>query len=164
LRLSTKPIDQSLIETAIARLGKDRIREQALNGGYVLRAGAGDQNAPHLLLVTSGAMVPEAMEAANLLEREGVITHVIHLTNPRRAYENRAHMTALLSAAPAGTPILTVHDAASHALSWIGGLHGQRSVSLGADKFGQCGYRQDLYRYMGIDAISISAAGFALLD
>jgi len=32
------------------------------------------------------------------------------------------------------------------------------------DQFGQSGSRQDLYRYMGIDALSIAAAAFRLLD
>ncbi len=149
---------------AVNRLGVDELRRQALAGGYVLRPGGGEAGAPHLLLVTAGAMIPEALEAAAFLEREGVMAHVIHLTNPRRAYENRDHLSQLLASAAPGTPILTVHDAASHALSWIGGLHGQRTVSLGADKFGQCGYRQDVYKYMGIDAASICAAGFALVE
>ncbi len=59
---------------------------------------------------------------------------------------------------------MTVHDGASHALAWVGGAFGQACVSLGVDKFGQSGARDDVYRYMQIDADSIAAAAFALAD
>jgi pyruvate dehydrogenase E1 component len=161
LRLSTKPIDQSLLAPVIARLGHDEVRRQALAGGYNFRPADG-QAALHL--VTTGVMLPECLEAAAYLEHEGVPTSVVYLPSPRRAYENRAHLATLIPASERNAPVLTVHDAASHALAWVGGVFGQRTRALGTDKFGQCGYRPDIYRYMGIDAESICAAGFALLD
>lgn len=36
LRLSTKPIEQALLEPVMARLGKDELRRQFLAGGYVV--------------------------------------------------------------------------------------------------------------------------------
>jgi pyruvate dehydrogenase E1 component len=161
LRLSTKPVDQALITPAVERLGMDRLRADALAGGYVLRSAS---NAPALFLVTTGAMVPECIDAAEFLESEGVPTQLVHLTSPRRVYENRAHLDALLAGGLPNAAILSVHDAASHALAWLGSAQGMRARALGVDKFGQCGYRGDLYRYMGIDPAAIAAAGFALLD
>jgi pyruvate dehydrogenase E1 component len=162
LRLSTKPIDQTLIGEAIERLGMDQIRTDALAGGYILRE-APDAS-PALVLATTGAMVPECVEAAAFLNAEGLPTRLLHLTSPRRAYENRAHLSALLRGAHTDGAVLSVHDAASHALAWLGSASGLRAHALGVDKFGQCGYRGDLYRYMGIDVTSICAAGFALFD
>ena len=43
-------------------------------------------------------------------------------------------------------PIVTVHDAASHALAWLGSVFGARVVPVGVDDFGQSGSIVDLYR------------------
>ena len=48
-------------------------------------------------------------------------------------------------------PIITVQDAASHALSFLGGIFGVPVISLGVDEFGQSGRLGDLYHATGID-------------
>ncbi len=193
LRLSTKPIDQALMQPALQRQGQTELRIQALAGGYVLKyevedmrdevSGAQDEklhtsyftpHTSHLHLVTTGAMVPEALQAAAYLEREGVEVRVIHLTNPRRVFDDwqaarargdeRHHLATLIPPPLRNAPVLTVHDAASHALAWIGSVFGQTTHALGVNKFGQSGSRADVYRYCHIDVESIIAAGFALLD
>ncbi len=170
LRLSTKPIDQRLLDPVLQRLGRNGLRRQMLAGGYALRENA----APMLNLFTCGVMVPEALAAADYLENEGVTVNVINLTSPRRTYDSwhaamagntEAHVLAdLLPPAARRAPILTVHDASPHALAWLGGVFGQKTHALGVTKFGQSGYREDLYRQFHIDVASIAAAGFALLD
>ena len=170
LRLSTKPIDQSLLQPVIDRLGRDELRRQMLAGGYALRS-ADDAD---LHIVTSGAMVPEALAATEYLEREGVRVNLINMVSPRRAYDDwhaaqmrgdDAHLLAeLIAPAARRAPVLTVHDSSPHALAWVGSVFGQRARALGVTKFGQSGYRDDLYRYFHIDADSISAAGFGLCD
>ncbi len=57
-------------------------------------------------------------------------------------------------------PIVTVHDAASHALAWLGSVFGAKVTSLGVDDFGQSGSRSDLYHHFGLDAEQIAAAAF----
>ena len=42
-------------------------------------------------------------------------------------------------------PIVTVHDAASHHLAWLGGVFGAPVVPVGVDEFGQSGSIPDLY-------------------
>ena len=42
-------------------------------------------------------------------------------------------------------PIVTVHDAASHHLAWLGGVFGTRVVPVGVDEFGQSGSIAELY-------------------
>jgi pyruvate dehydrogenase E1 component len=61
-------------------------------------------------------------------------------------------------------PIVTVHDAASHALSFLGGVYGVPVISLGVDQFGQSGGLADLYRATGIDSDSIVAASLHALE
>lgn len=177
LRLSTKPIDQALMQPALQRLGQAELRRQVIAGGYAIKEEGrrqNDENASALNLVTTGVMVPEALQAAELLESEGVAVRVVHLTNPRRAFDGwqaasvrgdeRHHLATLIPPEWRHAPVLTVHDAASHALAWMGSVFGQRSCALGANKFGQSGSRADIYRYCHIDVESIVSAGFGLLD
>jgi pyruvate dehydrogenase E1 component len=61
-------------------------------------------------------------------------------------------------------PVVTVHDAASHALSWLGSALGAPAVSLGVDAFGQSGTVADLYRANDLDSGSIVNAALAALS
>lgn len=170
LRLSTKPIDQALLQPALERLGRDELRRQMLAGAYGLRAAADAD----LHIVTTGVMAPEAIAASEYLEREGVRVNLIHMTSPRRAYDewhaaqtrgDDAHpLAALIAPAARRAPMLTVHDSSPHALAWVGSVFGQRTRALGVTKFGQSGYREDLYRHFHIDVESIVASAFALGD
>src|SRR5207248_1099739 len=76
LRLSTKPVEQALLEPARARLGDDQLRRQVLAGGYRLvdrRLETPDLEARYVVqLAACGVMVPEAVAAARLLHTEGV--------------------------------------------------------------------------------------------
>jgi pyruvate dehydrogenase E1 component len=40
---------------------------------------------------------------------------------------------------------VTVHDAASHHLAWLGSVFGARTVPVGVDEFGQSGTIRELY-------------------
>jgi pyruvate dehydrogenase E1 component len=61
-------------------------------------------------------------------------------------------------------PIVTVHDASSHTLSWLGSALGVPAVSLGVDGFGQSGSVSDLYRAHDLDSGSIVNAALAALS
>jgi pyruvate dehydrogenase E1 component len=168
LRLSTKPVDQSLMLPALARLGTDVLREQALAGGYVLREAG---QAPLVHIISCGAMIPEAMEAAEYLEAEGVGANVVHLVSPRRACDGwkrnpgGGHLLArLIPAAQRTAPIVTVLDGAASTLAWTGGVFGEATTALGVDDFGQSGMRRDLYRAMRIDRDAIIEAAFDAVD
>jgi pyruvate dehydrogenase E1 component len=60
-------------------------------------------------------------------------------------------------------PIVTVHDAASHAMSWLGSALGVPCVPLGVDGFGQSGTIADLYGANDLDTGSIVNAALAAL-
>ena len=90
LRLSTKKVDQSLIEPVLQRLGQEELRRQAL--ARRISTVEGRDLVPDALdsevvqIATCGAMVPEAVEAAHRLAEEGVAANVLHLTSPKKLF------------------------------------------------------------------------------
>lgn len=170
LRLSTRPIDQSLLQPALDRFGTAELRRQVLRGGYRLidRTDYRDQaRSPLIHIVTSGVLVPEAVSAAHYLQREGVAVNVINLTSARRVYEHWRHgddLSWLFLPDERKAPIVTVHDAASHGLAWLGSVFGVPLRAHGVDRFGQSGSRDDLYRAFRLDPMSIVESGFDLVD
>jgi len=176
LRLSTKPIDQRLLNGARARLGTEELREQVLAGGYRLfdwrQGGTHIDPSTVVHIAATGAMIPEACAAAVYLWREGIAANVLNLTNPRRLFETwqaTPHdkrdqaLPWLMPATERRAPIITVQDGASHALAWLGSALQSPVVPLGVDHFGQSGTQGDLYRHFGIDWEAIVAAAFAVL-
>lgn len=172
LRLSTKGVDQRPFLQVQERLGRERLRQQVIAGGYRLRdwrSQEGVDKAYLVHLVTTGAMVPEVLAAADELAEEGIPANVINLTSPRRLYDqwrkgNSNPFAWLIPPAERHAPLIVVNDGASHAHAWLGGVFGMPVTTLGADVFGQSGLRADLYRAMGIDAPSIVAAALRALN
>jgi pyruvate dehydrogenase E1 component len=185
LRLSTKPIDQTLLDEPLERFGLDELRRQVLAGGYRLidRTLAvpdlPDRDVVHI--ATGGIMVPEAVDAARHLHEEGVAANVINVTSVNRLYNavriaRRAQLAdasapldlgvldTLIPANERRAPIVTVQDGASHSMAFLGGVWGVPVVPLGVDEFGQSGARQALYRKVGIDADQIFNAGLLALE
>jgi pyruvate dehydrogenase E1 component len=180
LRLSTKVVDQALLEPVIERLGEATLRRQVLAGGYRLidqRDRADYEPGANVVNVAAvGAMVPEAVAASRVLEAEGVFANVLVLTSPRRCYEGwrqsvdprarsagagaRAWVRALVppDEVEGQAPVITVLDGHSHALAWLGAAVGVPQVPLGVDAFGQSGARDDLYQHYGIGAEAIATA------
>ncbi|WP_447763519.1 transketolase [Sphingopyxis panaciterrae] len=144
-------------------------REDALKGGYWLRPPSGTD-----AIVFMGALAPEAMAAwADLAAaRERPSVGLLAITSPdilhrewTAAQAARAHGRAATShikdlLAPLGTRgrMVTVLDGSPSALSWLGGVLGQRVHALGVDRFGQTGDLPDLYRIHDLDTPAILAA------
>jgi pyruvate dehydrogenase E1 component len=179
LRMSTRPIEQSLADPVRRRLGADEWRRQVLAGGYRMieaREEAPDlpANAPIVQIVASGAVVPEAIAAARALQREEVAANVIVVTSAQRLSDELhqarmgsirdrlprrlGHLETLFPAAERHAPIVTVMDGASHALSFLGGAYGVPVIPLGVDTFGQSGDVAALYASAGIDTEHIVEA------
>jgi len=183
LRLSTRPIDQQPFAAVLDAMGEQRLREQVLAGGYRLVDGhqeRGDDR-PGVTIVTTGVMAPEAIAAAAVLDGEGVAATVVHLTSPDRVYRSwRAGLTRSTAAArvvrapsqlhrlvPSSErrrPVISVHDAASHSLAWIGSALGTRQYALGVDRFGESGTIADLHELTGIDTGSIVNAALIAIS
>jgi pyruvate dehydrogenase E1 component len=166
LRLSTKPVDQSLAPPPSAEY-----RERVLRGGYRLVDARGetgwDPEANAVSIFAAGAMVTEAIEAGRLLRERGVLASVFVVTSPDRLYRGlrapRPYLEELVSADEEGVPVVSVLDGHSHALAFIGAALGVPQLPLGVDDFGQSGARADLYRHYGIDAAAIARAAATLL-
>ena len=127
--------------------------------------------------------MPEVVAAAAELSDAGVIANVIDVTSASRLHRGwrnairsgvrgavadhraRFHLATLFPKAERHAPIVTVHDASSHALSWLGSVFGASVVPLGVDAFGQSGTVADLYEAHDLSTASIvNAALLALSD
>ncbi|MCP4363450.1 MAG: pyruvate dehydrogenase [Chloroflexi bacterium] len=184
LRLSTKPIGQRPFQQAAQRIGETKLRQQVIAGGYRLhdwRTAVDPLHKEYLVhIATSGAMLPEALAAATVLEAEGIPANVLNLTSPRRLFEAWRQMAWgkgqtmlpianqpfdwLIPQNERHAPIITISDSASHTLSWLGGVFGAMVVPLGVDQFGQSGARADLYQHYQIDANAIVDAALTALN
>src|SRR3989442_1753236 len=166
LRLSTKPVDQSL-----APPPSPEYRACVLRGGYRLIDARGEpgwdpeDNAVHLFV--AGAMVPEAVDASRRLRQRGVLASVFVVTSPDHLYRDlrgpAPYLETLVGADEEGVPVVSVLDGHSHALAFIGAALGVPQLALGVDDFGQSGARAALYRHYGIDAAAIAQAATVLL-
>ena len=183
-RLSTRPVDQAPFEAARTRLGDAVLRRQVLAGAYRLVDAQHDhpalreQQAPVVHLVTSGAVVAETVAAAAELAEEGVAAHVVDACSLARLYAAwrgglrdgvrsatvPAMPGALRSAFADRAPVVTVYDAHSHAMAWLGSALGVPCVPLGVDEFGQSGSVHDLYELHDLLPGSIVNAAIAALS
>jgi len=182
LRLSTKPIDQLLMQEPLDRLGEDQLRHQVLAGGYRLFE-ASDKHAAidTVNIFVGGIMAPDAVDAAQRLQEEGVAANVIVTTSADRLHQDLrtarkrqladasapldlGHLETLIPQAERKAPIVTIQDGASHALSFLGSVFGVPVVPLGVDEFGQSGSRESLYHETGISADEMVNAALLALE
>jgi pyruvate dehydrogenase E1 component len=171
LRLSTRPIDQSLAALPEDLQAREQRRRQVLSGGYRLRRADG---APAVTLVGVGAIMPEVIAAARELTQAGIGADVVCLTSADlvfRALQARRGLqgggdAALAELFPADrrSPLVTVIDGHPHTLAFLAGVDGAPISCLGVQDFGQSGDVQDLYRHFGIDADTIVGAALDLLS
>jgi pyruvate dehydrogenase E1 component len=170
LRLSTRPVDQTLAQVPEDPAGRERRRRHVVAGGYALRR-AGE---PALTIVTMGAVVPEALAAADRLAALGQPADVVCVTSPGLLFEAVQARRGLADSPdwildailPAGraAPIVTVLDGHPHTLAFLAGVRRVPATHLGVTKFGQSGDLEDVYRYHHIDTDSIIGAALDLVD
>ena len=183
-RLTTRGLDQQPFQAARDRLGDAVLRRQVLAGAYrLVDAGQPQDGTPMVHLAASGAVLPEVLAAAAELADEGIAANVVDITSADRLYRawqrtlRQGVRTATVPSIPGAlrsafggrafgerAPVVTVHDAASHTLSWLGSALGVPAVSLGVDSFGQSGSVSDLYRAHDLDPGSIVNAALAALS
>jgi pyruvate dehydrogenase E1 component len=159
-RLSTRPIDQGL---------HTGTREEVLAGGYRLRAA----ERPAVAIAVMGALVPEAIEAADVLEREaGLSVEVVCVTSADLLFRSFQARAGLGEGDPGtlgrlfahGVPIVTLVDGHPHTLAFLAAVAGGRVSCLGVQRFGQSGDIGELYEHHQIDAESVVGAALDLLD
>ncbi|MEV6712805.1 pyruvate dehydrogenase [Lentzea sp. NPDC051208] len=165
LRLSTRPVDQSLAAVPADPAARERRRRHVVAGGYALRRAAG---APDVVIVAVGALVPEALQSADRLGDLGVAADVLCLTSPdllfravlARGGRGDAPTWILDALFPAdrAAPLVTVLDGHPHTLAFLSGLTRRGAVHLGVTEFGQSGDLESVHRAHGLDTDSIIAA------
>jgi pyruvate dehydrogenase E1 component len=170
LRLSTRPVDQTLAAVPADRAARERRRRQVVAGGYPLRR---TEN-PKVAIAAMGAVVPEALAAAERLAEAGVPADVVCVTSPGllfRAMRARLGLEdgdswILGQTFPAAraVPLVTVLDGHPHTLAFLAAINQVPSATLGVTRFGQAGSIEDVYRYHGIDTDSIIGAALDLAD
>lgn len=168
LRLSTRSIAQP------QRMIDDALADAIIAGGYWLRAPSADAE---LVIAASGAVMPEALEAFEVLAEDIPGIGLLNITSPDRLHlgwreatlarasgrPSQSHVENLLNAIPQDARLVTVLDGSPSALSWLGAVRGQKVAPLGVDHFGQSGDVPDVYAVHRIDADAIIEAAAALL-
>jgi pyruvate dehydrogenase E1 component len=168
LRLSTRSIDQRLASMPTDAAARERRRRHVVAGAYALHR----CDHPAVTIAAVGAVVPEALQAAERLKGVGVDADVICVTSPDllyravRARDGRdpAESWILDQVFPAerATPLVTVLDGHPHTLSFLATVNRVPHTSLGVTRFGQSGSLEDVYRYHGLDTDSIVSAALDL--
>jgi pyruvate dehydrogenase E1 component len=170
LRLSTRPVDQALAAVPADPAARERRRRQVVAGAYPLRRSA----RPVVTLAAMGALVSEALAAAERLEELGLGADVVCVTSPGllfRALQGRRGLDeapgwVLDSVFPAerAVPMVTVLDGHPHTLAFLAGVRGVPATHLGVTAFGQSGDLDSVYRHHGLDVDSVVGAALDLVD
>jgi pyruvate dehydrogenase E1 component len=149
LRLSTRALEQPI------RSLTPELEAGIIKGGYWMRKPGPNADC---IIVASGAVVPEAIEAMGHLSGKRRDAGLFVVTSSDRLYadwkEKRKHSAIAqhLAEVPSYAPLVTLLDGHPATLSWLGGVHGHRTLSHGVDHFGKSGTIRDLYRHFGLDA------------
>ena len=160
IRLSTRNIPQ------IKREISKSLEEEILSGGYWLEK---PKNKSNITIIFSGVMAPEVQEALQILQEDNLDVSVLSVTSADRLYKNwkesqkkrsignknLSRIEKLFTETSKESVIVTLIDAHSLSLTWIGGAVGKKTISLGVDEFGQSGNLKDLYHHYSIDADAI---------
>jgi pyruvate dehydrogenase E1 component len=170
LRLSTRPVNQTLANVPADPAARERRRRQVVAGAYTLRR----TERPQLTIAAMGAMVTEALTAADRLHHMGIQTDVVCVTSPgllfqalnARSGHGHADTWVLDQVFPASraTPLVTVLDGHPHTLAFLAGINRVPLRTLGVTRFGQSGSLEDVYRYHGIDTDSVVRAALDLTE
>ena len=160
LRLTTRQIEQQARENDAWEAG-------ALAGAYWLREPAPGAKAA---IAYCGAVAPEALAAWEALQDDLPGIGLLAVTSPDRLHRDwsaaraarwkdgarmASHIETLLGQLAPDAGLVTVLDGSPAALSWLGGVKGQRVSPLGTDRFGQTGDLPDLYRTYRLDTDAI---------
>ncbi|MBR9767981.1 MAG: transketolase, partial [Rhodobacteraceae bacterium] len=161
LRLSTLPIEQ------VGKRETSLFKNDVVNGGYWLRKPGPNCE---IVIVYQGVIVPEVLQAVGYLSEYRRDIGVMAVTSADRLHRDwrsainarkhgnsdaKAHIELLLEGLQNHIKFYTVLDGHPATLSWLGGVNGNQTFSLGVDDFGKSGQVCDLYRTFGIDAKSI---------
>ncbi|MDF3309630.1 pyruvate dehydrogenase [Rhodococcus sp. T2V] len=170
LRLSTRPVDQTLADVPSDPAARERRRRQVVAGAYTLR----HAGKAAVTLVGMGAVITETLTAADRLAEQGIAADVVCVTSPGMLFEAVQARRGLTDGpswildqvfpADRAAPMVTVLDGHPHTLAFLTGINNVAGAALGVSKFGQVGSLDDVYRYHGIDTEAVVRAALDLTD
>ncbi|MEV1292555.1 pyruvate dehydrogenase [Pseudonocardia sp. NPDC049635] len=173
LRLSTRPVDQSLAAVPADPAARERRRRQVVAGAYPLRRA---RTAPDLTIAAMGPLLTEALTAADRLTELGHAVDVVCVTSPGLLFDAvqaragrparpQAEPWVLESAFPArrAAPLVTLLDGHPHTLAFLAGINRVTATHLGVTRFGQSGDLASVYAHHGLDADAVVGAATDLL-
>jgi pyruvate dehydrogenase E1 component len=142
-------------------------RRLVLAGGYPLRRADGR---PRVTLVGMGAVMPEVIEAADILGGGADLICVTSADLLFRALRARAglgeHDADILDEllpADRAAPLVTVLDGDPHALAFLAAVNATPLTPLGVTRFGQSGDLGEVYEHHEIDTETIVGAALDLI-
>ncbi|TBM39510.1 transketolase-like TK C-terminal-containing protein, partial [Mycolicibacterium smegmatis] len=123
-------------------------------------------------IAAMGAVLPEALAAADRLTEQGVPADVVCVTSPGLLFDawqaRQGHDAANTGAdtwildqlfpADRALPLVTVLDGHPHTLAFLANIQRVRATNLGVSRFGQVGSLDEVHRYHGLDTDSIVRA------
>ncbi|ALL77553.1 pyruvate dehydrogenase [Pseudonocardia sp. EC080610-09] len=173
LRLSTRPVDQSLAAIPADPAARERRRRQVVAGAYPLRRTEGT---PDLTIAAAGPLLTEALAAADRLAGQGYAVEVVCVTSPGLLFDAvqaragrparpQAEPWVLDSVFPArrAAPMVTLLDGHPHTLAFLAGINRVPATHLGVSRFGQSGDLASVYAHHGLDADAVVGAALDLL-
>jgi pyruvate dehydrogenase E1 component len=176
LRLSTTPVAQDPFVALLERSDRAALRDDVLAGGYRLAEAEVGGPDSRVVIAACGAMIPQALAARELLAAEDIGASIVNVTSPDRLFRALRTRTNTLRSGrlsdpsilerlvlpeERGVPLVTVHDAAPHALSFLGSAFAAPLIPLGVDRFGQCGSQPEVYEWYDLSAEAIAEAAIA---
>lgn len=170
LRLSTRPVDQTLAAVPTDPAARERRRRHVVGGAYLLRR----HRSPVVTLAAMGAVLPDTLAAADRLDAMGFGADVVVVTGAGLLFQALQARRGLAGApgwildsvfpADRARPLVTVLDGHPHTLSFLAGVHRVPAAHLGVTRFGQSGDLASVYRYHGLDADAVVGAALDLVD
>lgn len=120
-----------------------------------------------------GAMITEALSAAERLEQAGIAADVVCITSAGLIFEalqarhgrgaGASWILDQVFPADRAAPMVTVLDGHPHSLAFVPTINRVKSTALGVSRFGQSGSLEAVYRHHGIDADSIIRAALDVI-
>ncbi|MCW2388586.1 transketolase [Sphingobium sp. B11D3B] len=155
LQQESTPSLLALSRQNLPQLRTDASENLCAKGAYTLVASA---SAPKVVLIATGSEVEIAVNAAKLLEEQGVATNVVSMPSMSRflAQEEAYRASVLRQGA------LRVSIEAGTTFGWAT-ITGTDGINIGIDSFGLSAPAQEIYDHFGLNAQSVAARVSAAL-
>ena len=170
LRLTTRPVDQVLAMVPTDPAARERRRRHVVAGAYLLKR----SERADVTICAMGAVLTEALQAADRLSVMGFAADVVCVTSPGLIFQAMQARLGLTTAPDwildtvfnpsRAAPMVTVLDGHPHTLAFLAGINHVPAAHLGVTTFGQSGDLESIYRYHGLNADSVVGAAMDLLD